>query len=106
MNQPSVQLKIELIYDHDCPNVDHARQVLARALQTTGIDAGWQEWERNDPGCPDYARSLGSPSILVNESDVSPAITNDSPCCRIYPENPEFRGCPGLEDVVAAITDA
>jgi len=100
------QLKIELIFDHDCPNVPQAREVLQQALERLQMDAVWQEWERSDAACPEYARALGSPSILVNEKDVSPSAHNESSCCRVYPENSRFKGCPSLESVIAAIETA
>ena len=56
--------------------------------------------------CPAYARFCGSPTILVNEKDVSQSSQNESSCCRVYLENPEFKGCPSLDDVVAALQQA
>ena len=106
MNMSSISPKIELVFDHDCPNVPQARDVLERALRSLQMDVSWQEWERSDPACPEYARALGSPSILVNEKDVSPAAHNDSSCCRLYPENSQFSGCPSLDSIVAAIKSA
>ena len=105
MNPPP-GLKIELIYDHDCPNVPQAREALRQALASLQMEQSWQEWERSDPDCPGYARALGSPSILVNEVDVSPAAHNDSSCCRVYPENSQFKGCPDLDSIVSAIRRA
>ena len=98
--------KIELIFDHDCPNVPQARAALQQALQQLQLDLSWQEWERSDPACPEYARALGSPSILVNQQDVSAAADNVSSCCRVYPENAGFKGCPSIESILAAIKSA
>lgn len=103
MNTPSNPLKIELIFDQDCPNVPQAREALQQALDRLQLDSRWQEWLRSDPGCPEYARSLGSPSILVNERDVSAAANNDNSCCRVYPENAGFKGCPSVDSIIAAI---
>ncbi len=41
---------VELIYDHDCPNVPKARAQLLRAFADVGIPPRWSEWERGDPG--------------------------------------------------------
>ena len=103
MNKPPATLKLELIFDHDCANVPQAREVLQQALRNLDMDPHWHEWERSQPGCPDYARQLGSPSIMVNEKDVSESAQNDSSCCRVYPENAEFKGCPSLASIIAAI---
>ena len=80
-----------------------ARDALRQALDRLGLQRGWEEWERSEVGCPDYARELGSPSILVDAVDVSPSANNDSSCCRVYPENAQFRGCPSVEDIVEAL---
>ena len=103
MTYSSTQPKVELIFDAACPNVPQAREVIKQALQVTGLDGGWQEWEIHDQACPAYARHYGSPTILVDEVDVSPDANNDCACCRIYPENTQFKGCPSVADVIAAI---
>lgn len=78
-------MKVELIYEKTCPNVDAARDQLHRAFEAVGRRAEWNEWEVSEPGCPDYARIYGSPTILIDEVDVSGARLNDSKNnCRIY----------------------
>ena len=106
MNTPAATPEIELIFDSDCPNVAQARDVLQQALRSLHLDLQWQEWERSDPACPEYARAFGSPSILVNHKDVSPAAGNDNSCCRLYPENSQFQGCPSVASIVNAIKNA
>lgn len=76
--------KIEFIYEQSCPNVADARVQLRLALEQTGLPARWQEWERNDPNSPAYARRYGSPSILVDGRDVAGEPGSDAPNCRIY----------------------
>ena len=106
MNTAASDLKIELIFAADCPNVPQARDVLLRALKKININCNWQEWDRSDNACPDYARPYGSPTILVNEKDVSQSSNNESACCRVYLENPEFKGCPSVDDVMVAVKNA
>ena len=103
MSNSHIDPKIELVFDRDCPHVPQAREVLRQALIHMHMDERWLEWELSDSSCPEYARGLGSPSILVNEKDVSPAAHNDSSCCRVYPENTQFAGCPSVASIVAAI---
>jgi mercuric ion transport protein len=104
--------KIEFIYEQSCPNVADARMQLRLALKQTGLPVRWQEWERNDPGSPAYARRYGSPSILVDGRDVAgepaaeklllrfphfrhPWRSSDAPSCRIYTNSPgRNRGVP------------
>lgn len=106
MQTPDHLPRIELIFDADCPNVPQAREVLVRALEQLGLQCHWQEWLLGDKSCPAYARSYGSPTILVNGQDVSPSSHNDSCCCRIYPENKTFKGCPCVADIISALKRA
>ena len=103
MNKKVAPVTIELVFDNDCPNVPQARDVLQRALLTVGLPAEWQEWDCASDTCPDYARAYGSPTILLNRQDVSASAQNDCACCRIYPENTEFKGCPSVEQVIRGL---
>ncbi|MEE9160839.1 MAG: hypothetical protein V3V73_03525, partial [Gammaproteobacteria bacterium] len=78
-------IKVELIYDSDCPNVELARSVLKQALTQADLDAKWQEWDRADVKSPEYVQGYGSPTILVEGKDIAGESTEDS-CrsCRIY----------------------
>jgi hypothetical protein len=40
-------MKVEFIYDPDCPNVAEARVQLLRAFTETGISPRWVEWSRD-----------------------------------------------------------
>jgi hypothetical protein len=69
-----------------------ARELLTAALREAAVAAVWMEWSTDDPRCPEYARGLGSPTILVNGEDVAasphPWVRRDAaggPCCRVYP---------------------
>ena len=63
-------MKVELIYDADCPNVLATRSLLIEAFTKTGTSARWREWERNTVGTPAHAKQYGSPTILVDGQDV------------------------------------
>jgi hypothetical protein len=82
-------LEVELVYDPDCPSVDEARAALAAAFAELGVPARWRELRRGDPDFPPRRSGLGSPTILVNDRDVSGAVVGsdalaEGPCCRIY----------------------
>ena len=81
-------LRVELIYDADCPNVAATRSLLIKAFTRTGVSARWREWERSSPECPEYARHYGSPTVLVNGRDVvsSNPIAGDA-ACRVYTDD-------------------
>ncbi len=97
--------QVELIYEKTCPNIQAARDQLAKAFNEAGVTPQWREWESNDPATPDYARHFGSPTILVEGRDVSGVRATDSAvCCRIY-QNADSgnRGVPALADIVNAL---
>jgi len=110
----ALKLHIELIYDPGCPNVDKARTLLTQALQEAGMPAVWTEWNSQDPGCPELARGLGSPSILVNGEDVAPGPhpwvrrgLKEGPRCRVYEDEAgTLVGVPPLAQVARAIAEA
>lgn len=63
---------VELIYNHDCPNVSKARAQLMRVFAETEVPPRWAEWVRDDPASPDYVHGYGSPG-WDNPSDVPQA---------------------------------
>lgn len=101
-------MKVEIIYDADCPNVEKVREVLKEAFVRVGIPPSWSEWVRNEPGAPLYARQFGSPTILVNGRDV--VGTNPSQeqhWCRLYVQpGGGFEGAPSVWDVLEALQRA
>ena len=99
---------VELIYDHDCPNVAKARAQLLRAFTEAGIKPGCSEWERNDPAAPDYVRGYGSPTILVNGKDVAGVEASEGiSCCRIYAgSDSALQGVPSVHLILAALRAA
>ncbi len=71
-----------LIFD-GCPLAGRARQALQQALGECGID-DYEEIDILNPSVPDELRAWGSPSILINGSDVSGRPKGDGVGCRIY----------------------
>lgn len=71
-------VSIELVYDVGCPTVADARQNLQLALKNLGLAEPWTEWERSSPFAS-WARTFGSPTILVNRAPVvGTTLTGDS----------------------------
>jgi len=58
-------MKVELIYDADCPNVAETRANMLQAFAAAGLNAKWTEWERSSPSSPAYVADFGSPTVLV-----------------------------------------
>ena len=98
-------LKVELIYDKDCPNVQEAREQLLRAFHETGIPSKWQEWNRGAIETPTYVHSYGSPTILVNGQDVAGLLPSDEGnCCRLYTgKDGGLQGVPPVEVICTAL---
>jgi len=96
---------VELIYDHDCPNVSLTRAQLLRAFSEAGILPRWREWDRGDSQSPGYVRGYGSPTILINGKDVAGVAPSDgTSCCRLYPgASQEMQGVPPVELIASAL---
>lgn len=100
--------RIELVFDSDCPNADHAREAIRAALKTIGLHGGWQEWERGSAKTPVQLRTLGSPSVLVDGRDVA-SSENENPhadanSCRIYMDECGcICGAPSVQMIVKAL---
>jgi mercuric ion transport protein len=98
-------MKVEFIYDSDCPNVAEARAQLLRAFTETGISPRWVEWNRSSVEAPSYARSFGSPTLLVNGHDVAGQTSaSGNACCRLYADpSGMLKGVPSVDQIVAAL---
>lgn len=97
-------MKIELIYDQTCPNVDLTRKQLKQALAELDLHLTWQEWDRNHPKSPKYAKVYGSPTVLINGKDVHDCEPSDENCCRIYlDENNRYNKAPSVQMLIQAI---
>ena len=100
-------MKIELVYDSNCPNVEGARENLRLALRQIGIKTGWHEWERNDSNLPERFMNYGSPTVLINGKDIIPGLSEShADSCRLYKDSKgTMRGVPPVEAVINALAD-
>lgn len=100
--------RIELIYAWDCPNAATARRRLRAALAELGASPSWVEWERASPDAPDYARRYGSPTVLIDGSDVDGeggAGTGET--CRLYVgDKGKLDAAPSVEAIKTALRSA
>jgi len=98
-------MKIELIYDRDCPNVEATRSHLRQALCQCRRVTRWIEWDRSSKASPEYARRYGSPTVLIDGRDVVGEPPGDgSNCCRIYRDrHGSTQGVPPVEKIVDAL---
>ena len=108
MRRTTSVLRIELVFDRDCPNVGRAREMIRAALGEVGASAVWEEWDRADAATPPELRGYGSPSVLVNGKDVScdanEAVRSDANSCRVYTDDCGcLCGAPSARLIVRAI---
>lgn len=106
--QMTSMLRVDLVYDRDCPNADRARELIRAALRESGAHAACAEWDRDSEDTPTELRHYGSPTVLVNGKDVSYDGDEDSRpyanSCRIYRDESDcFCGAPPTELIVRAI---
>ncbi len=101
-------MKVELIWDADCPNVEEARTNVRRAFAQAGVDPKWREWRRDDPAAPDYVRRYGSPTVLVDGVDVADQPAGgEANCCRVYArDDGGLSGVPAVEAIAERLRQA
>jgi mercuric ion transport protein len=91
---------VQLLYFPDCPHVDAARRALAQALSRLQDTPLVVEIDVTAPATPPHLREWGSPTILVDGSDVAGGDPSES--CRLYPSSEEL-GVPPLALIEAAL---
>ena len=78
-------MKVELIYFDGCPNITEVRATLTKAMVEIQVPVKWTEWNQNDKDCPKDYSQYGSPTVLIDGTDVVPTkIKQQGDCCRIY----------------------
>jgi hypothetical protein len=76
--------RIQLLTFPGCPLAAVARAELEAALAEYG-NVGYEEIDILDPGTPEELRGWGSPTILVDGSDITRQPKGDDVGCRVYP---------------------
>ncbi len=89
--------RIDLVYFEGCPNATIARDNLRRAIEATGRELTWSEWDLMSEATPDSYRRHGSPTVLVNGEDVTgDGAQATAMACRAD-------GAPGVEAISARL---
>src|SRR5258708_27254383 len=70
MRQETNALRVEMVFDRTCPNVERARSMIRIALAQVGAAEAWKEWDRDDPATPADLVGFASPTVLVDRHDV------------------------------------
>jgi hypothetical protein len=63
--------RIDLVYFEGCPNATKARDNLRAAIGHVGAELRWSEWDLMAESTPQKFRQHGSPTVLVNGTDVT-----------------------------------
>jgi mercuric ion transport protein len=80
-------VKVELIYESGCPNVVDTRENLLRAFSEARLTAKWTEWDVASRESPARVYGFGSPTVLVDGSDVAGHAPTGTRCCRFYADS-------------------
>lgn len=101
-------MRVEFVYDSDCPNASTARKELIGALAAAGVPLAWMEWRLGDADLPAHVRGCGSPTVLVDGVDVGGEQSVDgNGACRVYPLGVGgFGRTPGMRRIVDALRAA
>lgn len=101
-------MRVELLFDRECPNIAATRESLSLALQAARLPLKWIEWDQSLPDVPSHVRSFGSPTVLIEGRDVAGIQPGcESCCCRLY-ESAEngTSGVPSVALIQAALLQA
>ena len=91
-------MRVDLVYDLDCPNVAAARTALAEAFVVAGLAPLWNEHCRTDGALPAHVEGYGSPTILVDGRDIM-----GEPAGALLPPHPGGAKGPPSDAIVAAL---
>jgi len=102
------QVRVELVFSPDCPNVSETRDRLGQALARLGLPERWVEWDLSAPNTPVHLRKYGSPTVLINGGDTDAVPPDqDGDCCRVYcDESQALSGSPSVERLVATLENS
>jgi hypothetical protein len=94
---------VVLLYEGSCPNVREARSNLLRAFSAARLPASWRELDIDAEETPVAWRALGSPTILVDGSDVGGGAPADGATCRLYHVDGRLERAPSVERIVSRL---
>lgn len=96
-------MRVVLVFEASCPHVDAARANVRAALAAAGLSAVFDEQRSDVTDAPEWARALGSPTVLVDGVDVedTPGVGG---CCRVYRDEDGARAsAPSIDAIVRAL---
>lgn len=97
-------MHIELLTIPGCPHSHSARELFASALELEGIDpALLTVTEIATDADAAIASFHGSPSFIIDGTDLFPSNAAPALTCRVYPGQRGFTGQPDLDSLRIAI---
>ena len=99
VRQRSTDIRIQLLTFAGCPLAEAAKVELQAALAELGT-VDYTEIDILDPATPEALRGWGSPTILVDGSDITGQPKGDDVGCRVYPGELKV---PTRAEILAAI---
>ena len=93
------RVRIQFLSFDGCPLAHAARSELEAALARCGID-DYEEVDILNSSTPDELRNWGSPTILIDGSDVAGGSAGGGACCRVYDGDEKV---PGRAAIISAI---
>lgn len=93
-------MDFELRVMADCPNNGPATELFRRALDAEGFETG--DLTVRELASEQDARELGfhgSPTFVVEGTDLFPSEAEPALSCRVYPTPTGFAGLPSLDDL-------
>lgn len=95
-------MAVAFLYFQGCPLAPRARANLVAALARVGRGNRFslEEVDLMAPETPEHLKGWGSPTILIDNSDIMGASPGSARNCRIYASH---GGVPSEDEIVAAI---
>ena len=100
-----MRITIDFLYSKYCPNIEIARNVLHEAIRIVDPhEIVVVERVLGQADLPQYCEGYGSPTILVNGSDLNgPNREEFTESCQVFFHANALTGVPLLEEVINAL---
>ncbi|WP_010569063.1 alkylmercury lyase [Leptospira broomii] len=100
-------MKIELIYDTNCPNAAATKEIIIEVLKELQLPENISEINKDSIDLADEYRQFSSPTILVNDKDIGGQNSCGGTGCRIYKTSSgRLTGVPPKELLLRALVAA
>ena len=96
--------RIDLVYDADCPHTELARENVNLSLTNYTGEIDLHEWNSSDPKCPSHVLGFGSPTILIDKTEITGTLPlAGMRGCRIYRTSEGQKNAPTVKQIRDAL---